>query len=112
MMIPNQVRQLYGTHRRETAILRPNKVQNNGVIRGGNNEKLTSAILRAGDMLDKVNIRSMMEKKRINNYHYPPAAVLGELGAIEPKHITTTRITVMNAVDKTTNQPANRAISL
>jgi len=35
MMIPNQVRQLYGTHRRETTILRPNKAQNNGVIRGG-----------------------------------------------------------------------------
>lgn len=63
-------------------------------------------------MLEKVNIRSMLEKERINNYQDPPATTPGELGTIEPKHITTTRTTVMNAVDKTTNQTANIAISL
>ena len=77
MMIPNQVRQLYGIHRRETAILRPNKAQNNGVIRG-DDEKPTSVIPRAGDVL---------EKERISNYQDPPATVPGELASIEPQHI-------------------------
>lgn len=76
MMIPNQVRQLYGIHRRETAILRPNKAQNNGVIRG-DDEKPTSVIPRAGDVL---------EKERISNYQDPPATVPGELASIEPQH--------------------------
>ena len=61
MMIPNQVRQLYGIHRRETAILRPNKAQNNGVIRG-DDEKPTSVIPRAGDMLKKDNITVRLEE--------------------------------------------------
>ena len=77
MMIPNQVRQLYGIHRRETAILPPNKAQNNGVIRG-DDEKPTSVIPRAGDVL---------EKERISNYQDPPATVPGELASIEPQHI-------------------------
>ena len=77
MMIPNQVRQLYGIHRRETAILRPNKAQNNGGIRG-DDEKPTSVIPRAGDVL---------EKERISNYQDPPATVPGELASIEPQHI-------------------------
>ncbi|MBV3638577.1 MULTISPECIES: hypothetical protein [Bacteroides] len=46
------------------------------------------------------------------NYQDPPAVVPGELGIIEPQRIIITRTTVMNAVDKTTNQPANIAISL
>ena len=64
VMKPIQIRLLYGTHRNNTAMLRPGKAQNNGVIRGGgnNDEKLTSVIPRAGDMLKKDNITVRLEE--------------------------------------------------
>lgn len=77
VMKPIQIRLLYGTHRNNTAMLRPGKAQNNGVIRG-DDEKPTSVIPRAGDVL---------EKERISNYQDPPATVPGELASIEPQHI-------------------------
>lgn len=53
VMKPIQIRLLYGTHRNNTAMLRPGKAQNKGVIRG------------------------WLEEKRINEYQDPGGSLPG-----------------------------------